>query len=366
MTLPRALWIGCLLGVQTLTARAQQPSAAPVPGLHAVGFAHLVLEPTAASPRRVTLGAWFPRASRDSETVRYGELWDLARRQDPEVRATEGRDVVALQLAISGDSAPLFPLLDATLRRQTTALHGGNVAPGRHPLVLWGVRHGTIAAQATMSEFLASHGFVVITTWSDDSPLAMLWSPQPDSVKRATIEAHAGDLARAREYAARRLGADTSRTTLLAWSYGGQSAALLSRRVAVRGIISLDANVIGPSGIEVTPRPGPLLWMIGRDTARRAWSRRDSLPGDVLVLQVPSIAHGNFNEVEGYLPGLLGMPRVQRWSTSGTSAVDGYHALMRIVLAAALRWSATEVRESAWRGTVESAAAPVPIRIVRP
>ena len=228
------------------------------------------------------------------------------------------------------------------------------------------MRPGTIAAQAQLSALLASHGFVVISTWSGDAPLAMLWSAAPDSVKRATIEAHALDLARARAHVARRLNADTSRTTLLAWSYGGQSVSRLSHQIRARGIISLDANVTGPSPIEASPAPGRLLWMIGRDTARRAWSRRDSLPGDVLALQVPSIAHGNFNALEGYLPGLLGLPRVQRWSTGGTPAVAGYEALLRIVVAVAREWNGGEETSGQWHGRVKVAARPVPVRIARP
>ena len=128
-----------VLGRAHRLARARAEGSAPrgLAGPHAVGFTHIVLEPTTAVPRRVTLGAGFARASSRGDTVRFGELWALAQREDPEVPASAASAPAALQLAAVGDSAPPLPALERTLRWSTTALRDGDVLRGSHPLVLW-------------------------------------------------------------------------------------------------------------------------------------------------------------------------------------------------------------------------------------
>jgi hypothetical protein len=219
------------------------------------------------------------------------------------------------------------------------AWHTDTPAPGTHPLVVWGVRHGTVLAQARLSEQLAGHGHVVIAAWPADTGRVNLWDNASVERKRATIDADTRALERAVGAAAERWNADTLRLTLLAWSYGGQSAARLSTRKAVQGIVSLDANVVAASAAERDAALGtPVLAIVGRDTSRRGWSRAEPLAQSVAGLRLPDLAHGNFNALEGYYPGVLNLRTVQRWSSAGPTAVSGYEALSNIVAQTVLSW----------------------------
>jgi hypothetical protein len=49
-------------------------------------------------------------------------------------------------------------------------------------------------------------------------------------------------------------------------------------------------------------------------------------------IEFPHLAHGSFNFLEGFLPSLVGIRQVQRWSRAGPEGIAGYEAIGRILL----------------------------------
>lgn len=289
----------------------------------------------------VSVAAWIPVQASAGVSVSVEDLWNLARREESGWALAED-SIAALQVAMTGDSSGDRRAIRELLQRRLRATwHSGSPAQ-RFPLVAWGVRHGTTLAQAELSLELASHGFVVVSAWPVASRRVDIWDRESVARKRETIDVDARSLGRAISYAAKLWGADTMRLTLLAWSYGGQSVAALSHGVGVRGIVSLDANVVAFDSAEVDPSMRvPLLLMAGRDTTRRAWTRWPTLGPAVTVLRLPELSHGNFNALEGYYPASLALPRYWRWSSGGVPAVAAQATLADIVVTTVSHWNGT-------------------------
>lgn len=309
------------------------------PGPYAVGFRSRPLERPGADGevRRLTLSVWYPAAGPAGRPVSLRQLLELALAEGQIEEAAGLGPGRALAAAMTGDSMAL-PLEDArsALGLPTWATWDPEPADGSFPLALWSARHATVFAQAPMSEILASHGFVVATVWSSDPPLAFVWEDHPDSVKRATIDTHTGDLEWAIESVSVDGFVDTRRIMVLAWSYGGQSAALLQERVdGVRGVVSLDANVVPARPEEELRLRRPLVWLLGADTAGRGLGSAEALEAPALLVRFPELAHGSFNAMEGFLPATLGSEAYFPWSRGGTAALSGYPVLVDVVLDAA-------------------------------
>ena len=118
---------------------------------------------------------------------------------------------------------------------------------------------------------------------------------------------------------------------ILSWSYGGQTAARLQEREpAVRAVVGLDANVL-PAPEEQVEYRRPLLYIVGQDTTRRRFEELSQLGVPWLAVRLPELAHGNFNALEGYLPGLYEADTVFAWSRGGEVARVGYRVLVQIV-----------------------------------
>lgn len=287
--------------------------------------------------RAIRLSVWYPRSEdRRGRRLPVGYLFELlaAENQFPE---TDGMPVDRMFPAVlTGDPGALSAAQSAEgLGMATAARVGAEPAAGRFPLVLWSSRHATVLAQAPMAEALASLGLVVATVWSSEPPLAFIWETRTEADKLATIDAQVLDL----EFAITELGArawvDTSRIVVAAWSYGGQTAARVQERVAaVRGIVSLDANVVPQRPEERLSLRRPLVFLVGQDTTRRGFDRIDGLTAPVVVARLPGLTHGEFNAMEGFLPALLGADTAYAWSRTGREAREGYRSLVELVAAA--------------------------------
>ncbi|MGE0442729.1 MAG: hypothetical protein AB7L66_13140 [Gemmatimonadales bacterium] len=300
-------------------------------GPHAVGFrSYSISRAAAGGDRSIQVALWYPAAGPAGRRLRLGELAALDAATDPDRPAGAVTPLQWLAAGATGTDS-LAPPFEAALGAPLRSIAGARTAPGRWPAVVWGSRHGTPTAQAPLSELLASHGHVVLAAWSPDAPLTFPWENRPASEKAATIAAQVGDLLAAIASAEAQL--DTTRVTLIAWSYGGRTAAELAKRLTgISSMVSLDANVAPDDPDAPFALGAPFLWLVGRDTTRRGVERRFGPDSRTTIGRLPAITHGNFNSLEGYLPGLLAVDRVPRWSTPGPIAVQGYRALMRIVL----------------------------------
>ena len=123
---------------------------------------------------------------------------------------------------------------------------------------------------------------------------------------------------------------------MLSWSYGGQTAARIQEE---------DERILGVVGLDAKRRPGSSRGEIAVARAPRVAARSairrvagsetaSTLQAPYVIVALPELAHGNFNAMEGFLPGLFGTTAVFQWSTGGDLAVSGYRALVRVAVQA--------------------------------
>jgi dienelactone hydrolase len=210
---------------------------------------------------------------------------------------------------------------------------------------LWSTRHATPAAQSVLSEYLASHGYVV--AWMRYAGADSLRPPFDDVTparKIETLEAHVADMQWALRQLARRRDVDSTRLGVAAWSYSGEPATVLAQRTpALRVLVGLSTNIFVSTyrGIDIAAsfdtlplRAGVVLLEetgAARGRPRDAPPVLDRLPGKAIRVSFPALAHGNFNVLEGMIPGLVGVTRVQPWSLGGDVAQQGYESIARAV-----------------------------------
>jgi dienelactone hydrolase len=327
------------------------------PGPHAVGFRRLTtdsaLPPWIAGPRPIEVALWYPTPkgteARPLTLGRYLDLSpDLVRRSLPAGTSADDRAAV-LSTAMTGapDAVPRAQA-ERLLAEPMRAREDGPAAAGPFPIVLWTTRYGTTAAQAPLSEWLASHGYLVAFARPANAAEKLPFELKEPSEKLEELDRQVADLRGALRALRAIPQARADRVTILAWSYAGEAAS----RVAfgdpgVTDVIGLSTNTLAnwvyqPAGAAERLNP-PLLaarhWIVteeqGRDGTPRvkppAW---DSLPGGSAFVRVPGMAHGSFNAIEGYLPSVLGVARAQPWSRVGPGARAGYVDVAQLILAA--------------------------------
>ena len=298
------------------------------------------------------MAIWYPAriASLTRPSIAFGTYVDLS---DGSMidgvggRHTEWRRRRLAESVSRDPSSVAVPLLDSLLGSRMAAVLDAPMGSERVPAILWSTRHATPAAQSVLSEYLASHGYVV--AWMRYAGLDSLRPPfdnVPGSRKAETIEAHVADM----QWALRRLAThpkvDSTRLGIAAWSYSGEPAAVLAQRTPrLRVLVSLSSNIFVSSyrgvdmaeSIDSLPIRADILMLeetgAARGTVRQAPAILDRMPAHTYRVSFASLAHGNFNVLEGMIPGLTGISTVQPWSTGGPSAQTGYELVARAVLA---------------------------------
>ena len=301
--------------------------------------------------RPLEMVVWYPapRTGLTRHAVRFATYVDLS--MGAMTASGDGVDANArrrwLAQSISGDSNAVAPaIIDSLLRSPMAAVRDLTSASSRQPAILWSTRHATPAAQSVLSEYLASHGYVV--AWVRYAGSDSLRPPFDDVSRRRkveTLEAHVADMQTALRRLAARSDVDSTRLGVAAWSYSGEPATVLAQRTpSLRVLISLSSNVFVSTYRDVDIRASfdslPLragVLMLEETGAARGRPRDappvlDALPGKAIRVSFAALAHGNFNVLEGMIPGLLGTSNVQPWSIGGEVARSGYEAVAQAVL----------------------------------
>lgn len=367
MTSARRLFAPLLLVGQLLTGCGGSEVAAPEParedpldlsgslepGEFPVVFRHEVLTlevATVKSPTAARLYLWFPATSRSTIKSRPMTLADYYRVQEQEEPSDE-----ELLVWLREDMTSPPDLDDKTLERvlaspmwAKSAGAAGEPAPGPHSLVLWGYRDSVPTMQPVLSEFLASHGYVVAFVWPVDNAPPLPWHEGlTEADKAAALGTQVELLERTLDDLLAREWIDDRRTTILAWSYGGESANLLQRRRdEIRLAIGMDSTLtrgwvfLPASELEAVDRnefdvPYAQL-QHGRPRLDGDVTPEPTLlaeiPAGAWFLRFPRLSHGNFNFPGGMLPGLLDLAEVSPWAVGGETARDGYEEVCRHVL----------------------------------
>ena len=306
--------------------------------------------PSTGQPRPLDLVIWYPTVRRLTRKPirfeRYVDLSDAAPSAGLRGRPDAWRRRWLAE-AMSRDPASVpTTLVNRVLSSPMAAVLDAPPAAARQPLILWSTRHATPAAQSVLSEYLASHGYVV--AWVQYAGADSL-PPPYDNVaaqrKTEILEAHVADLQWALRELARFPSVDSRRMGVAAWSYSGEPATVLAQRTPeLRLLLSLSSNVFVPTyrsidmgaSLDSEPLRTDVVMLEqtgeaqGRPNEAPPWL--DRLPGKVYRITFSTLAHGNFNVLEGLLPGLTGLRTVQPWAVRGAVAQTGYENVCRSVL----------------------------------
>src|SRR5687768_16916540 len=301
LLLPVSSAVACLMiGCRTSTERLAAADAAPAPwlwgsltrGPYAVGLEVSAAGDSArperladgpAAPRPLEMVVWHPspRGALTREHVRfatYVDLSDGSMTAPVSARSDDDRRRW-LAAAMSREPASIAPaMLDSVLATRMVAIRGAPPVAERLPAVLWSTRHATPAAQSVLSEYLASHGYVV--AWMRYAGTDTLRPPFDDVTparKAATLEAHVADMQWALRWLALHASVDSTRMGVAAWSYSGEPATVLAQRTPrLRVLVSLSSNILVSTyrgidmaaSMDTVPLRAGVIMQIGRASCR--------------------------------------------------------------------------------------------------
>ena len=342
-------------GVQKRSIQAPRLWGNLEQGRYEVGFRLVTfydsrrMEPGHSRGRPIEIALWYPASRSTKQGLTLGEylnLSDISR----EIAIGEENEVAASRrkLAVAMTSDPkgvADEILDELLASRLLAVGDARPAPGAFPLVLWSARHGTVLAQSVLSEYLASHGYVVAYARYKGDPVPAPYETKTEAEKRAAFGFHAGDLQFALANLRQMRNVAPSRKAVMSWSYAGESATNLQldhRDIGL--VISLSSNVLSNwiyqandalSALDAARLQVPYVLMserVGTNGAiRTPPPLLDRMPESYFVV-FNELAHGNFNAIEGMIPSLFDISNVPRWSKSGPVAQMGYQTIARFVL----------------------------------
>ncbi len=155
-------------------------------------------------------------------------------------RAYLGRDADGFSAFLTSAGLPTR-VSSRYLESPMAAVRDARPVPGSFPIVMVAQGNGHQAAdQAVLCEYLASHGYLVVTT---TSPMVATPMTREDEVG-PFAERQAGDLMRAADAVAAWPTADAGVRFSAGHSFGARAALLVAMRDArVRGVISLDGGI---------------------------------------------------------------------------------------------------------------------------
>jgi dienelactone hydrolase len=301
-------------------------------GPHPVGF----------TTRRLPDGelhVWYPAVAVNGDAMLFG---DYLRLSSDLMGAIEGfaTDDDALQrslaLAITGEEDGLTgEKAEQVLRTPMEARRDAVAAAGKFPLVLWTHRYGATSAQSVISEYLASHGMVVVYRAEAKVPL-MPFALESEADKKAELARQLTRLKAALDTAQQLPFVLRGRVGVMAWSYAGESAyALQQAEPQVAVVVALSSNtlsgwVYSPDSLaNLTPATLTAPYVLiteprtdGSATPGEMLLRNASAP--IFVVSMPKMKHGAFNALEGMIPAVAGISTVRKWSLAGAEAKLGY------------------------------------------
>ena len=255
----RWLWLCMLLFCSGVCAQGQLQFSAPW-GPHAIGFkvVHLVDSsrswndghdpltgaPVTAMPERpLQVLVWYPAGAAGKPMV-YSDYLALLASEDGAVN-----DQAMIQRVVDGQIqawAGADPLNDyQTIAAQPVhATTAATPVAGPFPLVIYAPSDSNASFEDdVLCEYLASHGYIVISTSSRGAHLPYMTNAQMP-VDMANTRAQAADIGVLIGQAAKLAAVDTSKITVLGYSWGGMAstfAATTDDRIKL--LVELDGSV---------------------------------------------------------------------------------------------------------------------------
>lgn len=297
------------------------PSAAPTPvmwaglpaGSHRVGF------------RRLATGAfaWYPALRGGTAMTMRSYLGSSAEGFAGFLKSAKVPDAAAARYI----DAPLAAHRDAPL------------ASGHFPVVALAQGNAETAAdQAVLGEFIASHGFIVVTT---DSP--MIATPMSSEAEVGPLaEQQAGDLRRAVDFVSKWPSANAQVRFAIGHSFGARASLLMSMRdPSIRSVVSLDGGIgtataadsfrKAPS-FDASKATAPILHFYEElDTFMKPdFTLLQSLPAHATLTALPGMHHSHFTSI-GF--GAATIPELAAVTQAGSEIGESLRRMGRDLLA---------------------------------
>lgn len=253
-----------------------------------------------------------------------------------------------LATSITGKSTGIgTDKLAEILRSEMHAVEDAKMIGGQFPLVLWTMRHETTAAQSVLCEYLASHGYVIAVARNAGDPLPYPWAIKTPEKKIEVFKTHFEDLNFALKTLSTEKNVDSSKVTIINWSYAAELSPLMQIQNSNVGlVIGLSSNPLSSFGLYqgasaaanlktdklnvpyviMTEHIGP------NGKVRTLPPILKKLSKESYFVSFPKLAHGNFNTLEGMIPGVFEIENVQPWSKGGKTAKMGYEVISRQTL----------------------------------
>jgi dienelactone hydrolase len=309
-------------------------------GPHQIGFKTVA---PSGRPDGDELHVWYP-AEDQRMPMSFGDYLKLSR----DLRGTEPgfqTDLAALQktlaVAITGKPDGLTPQVgDEILRTPMAAIRDAATAKGSFPLVLWTHRYGTTAAQSVLSEYLASHGFIVVYAAESKAP-PMPFELESPADKEKELSRQTQRLRAALKQARALPNARPGRAGVIAWSYAGEAAhALQQAEPEVSVVIGLSTNTVAQwvyrngSAAQADKMTRPYI-VVTEPKAKEVTDAHAALvensASPFFLIEMPKLKHGTFNALEGIVPAVAGIKEVQPWALAGPDAKLGYETMAQYV-----------------------------------
>jgi len=309
-------------------------------GLHEVGVKQLTFVDTLREePREISISLWYP-AKGNTEKVKFADYLDFKN----ELNNSELLQDISLGV---GGKQNLFPTdsLELILNARMKARNRAEAINDPFPLLIWSSRYGTVEYQNILSEYIASHGYVV--AFAEDIPNSPYpWQIQSPDDKVKALKQQITDINAAIGYLKQHHEIDKTKIGLLSWSYAGESAILTQMNNQDIDVVVGLSSIGFSSGVYLGKELSTKIDLEKLNVPYLILSEKIGTNGKVKTLPTlfnsmhsnsryvyfKELAHGNFNGMEGMIPGILRTKKVQSWSNGGEVAQIGYEAICEIIV----------------------------------
>lgn len=308
-------------------------------GPYPIGITQLTFTDTSRDDRQIQISVWYP-AKEGTDRLTFSNYLDEKGVLDKSALLGElSIGIVGREDAFASDS------LEKILNTPMKAVKDAEPEKSNFPLLIWSARYGTLAYQNIISEYLASHGYVV--AFAEDIPnTSYPWAIQSADEKEKALVHHVTDMNKAIEYLRQQSYVDDAKVGILSWSYAGESAILSQMsNPEVDLVVGLSALgfssgvYLGPElkdKLDITRLNVPYLILTQKFRGNGSIVTKpvlfDSMHLHSRFVSFEALAHGSFNALEGMIPGVMRTEKVQGWSKGGEVAQIGYEAICEITL----------------------------------
>lgn len=309
-------------------------------GPHKVGLKQITLPKTSKDQKETSLTVWHP-AQGNGEKMVFADYLNY------QMELSRSDLINDISRGISGkENSFAEDTLNAVLSARMYASQNSLEKEGPFPLLLWSARYGTVEYQCVLSEYLASHGYVV--AYPEDNPNGPYpWAIPSSDEKASALQEQIERINAAIEHLKGQGNVDGAKIGMLAWSYAGESAVLtqisnpeIDLVIGFSAIGFYSGVYLGnklAERIDVANLKVPYLLLFEsvapNGNKRTIPAAFNSLHPNSRYLSFEKLGHGSFNGIEGMLPGVLRTTKVQSWSVGGEVAQQGHEAICQSTLA---------------------------------